>query len=151
MVDMKPSRHVSNSRRGDRRHLDRGAAAVEMALVLPLLLFIIFGLIDMSRAYNGQVQLSQAAREGARLAALGYSASDITTRVQQAAGVFGSSVTATPTFCPANPGPTDNAKVVVSAPFTWITPVGGMAHFFGASTFPTPTSLSSTGVMQCGG
>jgi len=51
-------------------HRDRGAAAVEMAIVLPLLLFVLFGLIDFGRAYNAQIQLSAAAREGVRLATL---------------------------------------------------------------------------------
>jgi Flp pilus assembly protein TadG len=52
-------------------HRDRGAAAVEMALVLPLLLVMVIGIIDLSRIFNGEIQLSQAAREGVRIAALG--------------------------------------------------------------------------------
>lgn len=66
------------------RHLDRGAAAVEMVLVLPVLLAILIGIIDFSRIYNGEIQLSQAAREGARIAAMGtladFSSSDAITR-----------------------------------------------------------------------
>jgi len=42
-----------------------------MALVMPLLISMIIGIIDFSRIYNAQIQLSQAAREGARVAALG--------------------------------------------------------------------------------
>ena len=49
---------------------DRGAVAVEFALLLPLLLLIAFGIIDFGRALNAQITLTQAAREGARLAAL---------------------------------------------------------------------------------
>src|SRR5438477_589960 len=44
---------------------DRGAAAVEMALVLPLLLFVIFGLIEFGRMLNTQLTLTEAARAGA--------------------------------------------------------------------------------------
>ena len=54
----------ASSRRGAR---DRGAAAVEFALLLPLLLLIVFGIIDFGRALNAQITLTQAAREGARL------------------------------------------------------------------------------------
>ena len=50
---------------------DRGAAAVEFALLLPVLLLLVFGIIDFGRALNAQVTLTQAAREGARMAALG--------------------------------------------------------------------------------
>ena len=52
---------------------DRGSVAVEFALLLPLLLLLVFGIIDFGRALNAQITLTQAAREGARLAALGTS------------------------------------------------------------------------------
>jgi Flp pilus assembly protein TadG len=72
------------SRRRRKRHFDRGAAAVEMALVMPILLSMIIGVIDFSRIFNAEIQLSQAAREGARIAALGtpggFGASDVNTR-----------------------------------------------------------------------
>ena len=41
-----------------------------MAVVLPLLVMFAFGIIDVSRLLNADMQLSQAARQGARLAAL---------------------------------------------------------------------------------
>jgi len=42
-----------------------------MALVMPLLILMVMGIIDFGRIFNGEIQLSQAAREGARIAALG--------------------------------------------------------------------------------
>jgi Flp pilus assembly protein TadG len=55
--------------RGDKRG-ERGAAAVEFALVAPLLVLLICGIIDLGRAYATLNQLAAAAREGARLAAV---------------------------------------------------------------------------------
>ena len=52
------------------RRRDAGASAVEMAIVLPVLVLLAFGIIDFGRMLNAQIQLSQAAREGVRLAAL---------------------------------------------------------------------------------
>src|SRR5262245_42012772 len=49
---------------------DRGAAALEFALVLPVLLIVVFGLIDFGRMLNAQLIASDAAREGARAAAI---------------------------------------------------------------------------------
>lgn len=48
----------------------RGAAAVEFALVLPMLLAILLGIIECGRAYNVQISLTHAARETARTMAI---------------------------------------------------------------------------------
>jgi hypothetical protein len=52
-----------------RLHGEAGANAVEFALVLPLLLMLVFGVIYFGFAFNTQLTLTQAAREGARLGA----------------------------------------------------------------------------------
>src|ERR1019366_8429131 len=89
-----------NQREG---HLDRGAAAVEMALVLPMLLLVLFGLIDFGRGFNAQMQVTQAAREAVRVKALGGADSDANARVAAATGGLNTpppSIT-TSTPCPA--------------------------------------------------
>ncbi len=48
----------------------RGQALVETALVLPVFLLILFGLIDLGRLAFTNSMVSQAAREGARVAAV---------------------------------------------------------------------------------
>jgi Flp pilus assembly protein TadG len=72
------------SRGRHKGHVERGAAAVEMALVMPLLILMVMGIIDFGRIFNGEIQLSQAAREGARVAALGFSAANVATRTSAA-------------------------------------------------------------------
>ena len=47
---------------------ERGANLVEMALVLPLLMMFLMGVLDFGRAYYSYVTLTNAAREGARFA-----------------------------------------------------------------------------------
>ena len=47
-----------------------GQSLVEMALVLPVLALLTFGLLDFGRAYYYQVSITNAAREGARTAIL---------------------------------------------------------------------------------
>jgi Flp pilus assembly protein TadG len=46
----------------------RAQALVEFALVMPIMLFVLLGLIDFGRAYVAGVALEGASREGARLA-----------------------------------------------------------------------------------
>jgi Flp pilus assembly protein TadG len=53
-----------------RRDLQRGAAAVEFAVVFPLLAVIMFGLIDGGRLVASRVMLTYAVSQGARAAAL---------------------------------------------------------------------------------
>ena len=45
---------------------DRGAAAVEFAIVLPLLLFVVFGIIEFSIVFYDKAMITNASREGAR-------------------------------------------------------------------------------------
>lgn len=47
---------------------DDGAAMVEFALVLTVLLVIVFGIINFGYAFGQKLSLNQAVREGARLA-----------------------------------------------------------------------------------
>lgn len=49
---------------------DRGAAAVEFAIIAPLLFVLVFGIIDFGRALFTLNNLTSAVREGARFAAV---------------------------------------------------------------------------------
>jgi Flp pilus assembly protein TadG len=44
----------------------KGAAAVEFAIVLPLLVLLLFGIIEFSTVYYDQAVITNASREGAR-------------------------------------------------------------------------------------
>jgi Flp pilus assembly pilin Flp len=48
-----------------------GAAAVEFALLLPLLVVLLFGFVQFGTAFNTKIQATNAAREGARMAVVG--------------------------------------------------------------------------------
>ncbi|WP_435771163.1 TadE/TadG family type IV pilus assembly protein [Nocardioides sp. SYSU DS0651] len=49
---------------------ERGAAAVEFALILPLLMVVVFGIINFGDMLSVRQSVSQAAAEGARAAAV---------------------------------------------------------------------------------
>jgi hypothetical protein len=48
-----------------------GAVALEFAIVVPLLLVLIIGMLEFGLMYQAQLAVTHAAREGARLAAVG--------------------------------------------------------------------------------
>jgi Flp pilus assembly protein TadG len=50
----------------------KGAVAVEFAIVAPVLVSLLFGMIQYGRAFEMQTQLQVAAREGARFASLDH-------------------------------------------------------------------------------
>lgn len=118
----------------------RGAAAVEFALVAPVLLALVGGIIEFSFTYNLQISVTQAAREAARNMAIHNNQG-----LARAAAVAGAPglVPAgfTYTFagaCP--PRSTDIARVNITYTATSLT---GM--------FGSNVTLQGTGAMQCGG
>ena len=48
---------------------DRGVAAAEMALVAPILIFLLFGMVEIGNLFYNQHILAKAVRDGARYAA----------------------------------------------------------------------------------
>lgn len=56
-------------KRHNRSRDERGAVAVEFALIVPVLLMLIFGGIEYGRVYSELEVFESAAREGARMAA----------------------------------------------------------------------------------
>lgn len=72
--------------RGRRRCSARGAAVVEMAIVAPLLLTLVFGIIEFGWVFMAYQTITNAAREGARTAVLQGSladGSDVEARVNE--------------------------------------------------------------------
>ncbi|GAB2866314.1 TadE/TadG family type IV pilus assembly protein [Lentzea nigeriaca] len=127
---------------------DRGATAVEVALLMPILLLLVMGIIDFGRALNAQVTLTQAAREGVRVAALKQP--DPAGRTQTAAtGLSGVGVAVT--ACPSTPTPGSDAQVQATYTFTFVTPIGDLAGMFGGGGYGSPITLSAKGVMPCEG
>jgi len=71
---------------------ERGAAAVEFAILLPLLLMLVLGTIEFGRAYNAQITLTNAARDGVRVMAIGNDPAGAKTAAQNAAASVSSTI-----------------------------------------------------------
>jgi hypothetical protein len=82
VVDMKNCMSGLRRTRRDQRAPRRGQALAEMAIILPVLLLLVFGIIEMSNAWRTFQVVTNAAREGARVAILDNSdVTDIETRI----------------------------------------------------------------------
>jgi Flp pilus assembly protein TadG len=104
----------------------RGTAMLEVALTLPLVLLIAVGIFEFGRAYETMQVLTNAAREGARVAILpNQPAGAVTARVDAylAAGGLSctSCITVTPTTISIGGASTaTGSKVTVSYPFSFM-------------------------------
>ncbi|MHA7143344.1 TadE/TadG family type IV pilus assembly protein [Arthrobacter sp. TmT3-37] len=123
---------------------ERGAVALEMALVLPILLLILVGILEFGRVMNVQISLTHAAREGARHAAIHYDDGTMNvtgTALAAAPSLSGLPVTVTSnaTACAPNRNVTVTTRVLLPS----------MSGFLNAGLFPM--DLEGIGVMRCGG
>lgn len=113
---------------------DRGAAMVEFALILPILVVLLLGIMEFGRAYNAKISIQAAAREGARALALDEDPGAAVAAADD--DVLGDSVTITS----STPCPGPYATVTVSAPITYRIP------FINLGT----RTISATASMRCG-
>ena len=117
---------------------DAGAAMVEFAIITPLLLMLVFGIIEFGRAYNTQNTLTHAAREGVREYAITQDPIAGEAAAKAAAtSLKQNQITATLTAC--DPG--QPTSVFLEYPFEL------RIAFFPVSNF----TMSAQGVMRCGG
>jgi Flp pilus assembly protein TadG len=142
--------------RGVHRSNERGAELVEFALALPLLLVVFGGIVDFGLLLQRHQVLSNAAREGARLAVLpGYTEGDVQARVQDYVRQGTSDTTATPvttlttvTLTPGTGPSFDAAQVQVSFSdrFLVLGPIVNLAG--GTWTLGSTITLSATSTMR---
>jgi TadE-like protein len=130
-------------RRGD----ERGAAAVEFALVVPILLMLVFGIIDFGLMIRANTVLANAAREGARNGSISHDELVIGETVTSSVSGIDDpdnpedDVILTVTCKPPGsdveapcPDPFESgAKVIVTLqqPYNWVTPVAGLVPGLG--------------------
>jgi Flp pilus assembly protein TadG len=154
----KSSRHTSMPER--RRGLadEGGAAAVEFAIVVSLFFLLVFGIIDFGMGFQQWNATSNAAREGARKAAVDPSIPDIEARVRASVDYLDQSrinvaVTCAPgggnTYgpCPSSDSWTegDLVKVTVDYSYRFITPLGAMIGMGSAMNLHTESEVRYEG------
>ena len=134
---------------------ERGAAAVEMALVLPILLLLVGGIIDFGRFFFTQVQITNAAREGARAAIIpGATMINIINRTNTAGVTAPGWVTPTAADFVFT---TSSGVVVASCATSGASQVTATTnasfHYFFVNILPgvaNPATLRATATMGCG-
>jgi Flp pilus assembly protein TadG len=106
-----------------RRGWSAGGAALEFAVVAPVFLALVFGIIDFSRYAFSLISVRQAAAEAVRAASLGRTEAEVQQIARAQAPFLGDALTVHCTGC----GGTDPAvartyRITASAPFTFLLP-----------------------------
>lgn len=128
--------------RPDSTTKERGAAMVEFAVIAPVLIVLVFGIIQFSIAFNRLQGLHAAAREGARTASIPTATlSDVNDRVAEAlTGIDydGAPTVVVPTGgCAGRQG--EEVRVELTAPYTIDIPL----------LPPRTVDLQGIGVFRC--
>jgi len=130
---MKLTEWIHLAIRGRRSQRARGAAVVEFAVVLPLLLTILFGIIEYGWVFMVRQTLQTSAREGARIAILQTSTEPYTAALNQIADVMSPTRLTTYTVTMTHATVTDPVETVnVTIPYNGVSLLGG---FFGTHTY----------------
>ena len=128
------------------RDRERGAAAVEFALVFPLVIMLLITVIEFSRLWNIQATLADGARISARYAAVHHEDADVVTQAKAQAtaipGMVDWSAASVEVLVSCGAGGYATSDISVSP--------GSITEWFG-SVSGVDVELSATGKMPCEG
>jgi Flp pilus assembly protein TadG len=130
----------------------RGAALIETAITLPLVLLVSVSIFEFGRAYQTWQVLTNAAREGARVAVLEqYTDAQVSTTVRNYlnSGKLTNAAKATISVVRNEPfGSTTASRITVNYPFQFmvLNPVARLVS--SGATYGTPLTMQSSALMR---
>ena len=130
---------------------EHGAIAVEFAIILPLLMLLILGIIDLGHMFYIEHLVTNASREGARYGAKytriptsDPTSAQITDYVKSTLVTALDNLVASPPLYLNWPGPPTYKIVTVSVPALKHWWVLGTFNFYGWVPFPNPPTMTGT-------
>jgi Flp pilus assembly protein TadG len=116
---------------------EKGQSLVEFALIVPVLILLLLGIMDFARIFHAYLTIDHAGREAARAASIGKDASAITSMAVNQ----GTSINLQASHVTVSTGSSGtNATITISYPITFLTPVIG--------NIVGPLTLKDTTVMR---
>jgi Flp pilus assembly protein TadG len=129
---------------------ERGAVAVEFAILLPVLLLLLIGIVEFGRAYSAQIALSQSARESVRIMAISDDEAAARSAATSSAGLLDPalmtiSISSRDPNNPSSAVITDDCEPEYAVTVEIEYDLASITGFFGAY------GLRGIGTMRCGG
>lgn len=128
---------------------ERGQSMVEFALIVPLFLLLMFAIVDFGMGFYSWITVTNAAREGARIGAVGKDSATITQHVKDTARSLkdiNSNLTISVSNAQGSSGGT--VGVTVNYKYTLITPLSGLMHLVSGGSMGPNINFSSTSQMR---
>jgi len=129
--------------RKEEKRGERGQAVAEFALIVPIFLLLVFAIVDFGMGFHAWITVTNAAREGARLGAVGGTQTEVEDQVYDtSASLDADQMTVLVTNAEGDPG--EAVTVDVSYDYELITPLSSiMGIVSGGSIGPTIGFTSS--------
>lgn len=116
------------------RETETGQALVEFTMILPLFVLLFMSMVEFGRAFHTWLLITNAAREGARIAAVQSDLSTVQTRIYDSfcanypsqCNIDPSRVTITTANVQGSRG--SMVQVDVAYDFQWVTPIGNIVN-----------------------
>lgn len=126
---------------------ERGQALVEFTLIIPIFLLLVFAIVDFGMGFHAWISVTNAAREGARIGAVGADADTIEARVRDTAGgLDDEDISVNITNAQGDPG--EAVTVEVDYDYELITPLSGILGVVSGGTLGPNIDFTATSEMR---
>jgi hypothetical protein len=126
---------------------ERGQALVEFTLIIPIFLLLVFAIVDFGMGFHAWISVTNAAREGARIGAVGADADTIEARVRDTVGgLDDEDISVNITNAQGDPG--EAVRVEVDYDYELITPLSGILGVVSGGTLGPNIDFTATSEMR---
>ena len=130
----------------NRRNGEKGQNLVEFAMVVPIFLILVFAIVDFGMGFHAWITVTNAAREGARIGAVGADSATIEARVvDTASSLVEEDLNVTVVNAQGTPG--EAVSVDVEYDYDLITPLSNVLGLLGGS-MGSPITFHSEAEMR---
>lgn len=125
---------------------EKGQNLVEFAMVVPIFLILVFSIVDFGMGFHAWITVTNAAREGARIGAVGADSATIEARViDTTSSLAAEDIEVTVVNAQGAPG--EAVSVDVQYEYELITPLSNLLGFFGGG-LGSPITFHSESEMR---
>jgi len=133
-------------RKQDKRG-ERGQAVAEFALIVPIFLLLVFAIVDFGMGFHAWITVTNSAREGARLGAVGGTQTEVEDKVYDtSASLDADSLGVVVTNAGGDPG--EAVTVDVSYDYELITPLSSILGVVSGGSIGPTLGFTSTAEMR---